>query len=75
MVSRRGRFEVIRDVLMAVKETDVKTRIMQKTQLNYTVLEKHLNDLASKGMVEIRELNPKKNQGSPSPSQGEAHSF
>jgi predicted transcriptional regulator len=48
---KRGRMEIIAEILFFCKKKRVKTNIMSKTNVNYTRLKKQLNFLTDKGML------------------------
>jgi len=50
--SKRGRFEIMAEILLYCNQQKGKTKIMYKTNLNYTQLKKHLRSLTSKGLLD-----------------------
>jgi predicted transcriptional regulator len=51
MSSKRGRLEIMAEILLFCDQQKAKTKIMYKTNLNYTQLKKHLRSLTSKGLL------------------------
>jgi predicted transcriptional regulator len=51
--SKRGRLEIMAEILLYCDQQKVKTKIMYKTNLNYAQLKKHLRSLTSKGLLAI----------------------
>jgi len=53
---RRGRFEIVADILSIATETVGKTRIMYRANISYSILTRSLNDLQKRRLIEcIRE--------------------
>jgi predicted transcriptional regulator len=48
---RRGRVEIIAEILLVCEKKRVKTNIMHKTNMNYTRLKKHLKFLTVRGLL------------------------
>ena len=51
--SKRGRLEIMAEILLYCDQQKAKTKIMYKTNLNYAQLKKHLRSLTSKGLLAI----------------------
>jgi predicted transcriptional regulator len=51
MSSKRGRLEIMAEILLFCDQQKAKTKIMYKTNLNYSQLKKHLRSLTSKGLL------------------------
>jgi predicted transcriptional regulator len=51
MSSKRGRLEIMAEILLFCDQQKAKTKIMYKTNLNYVQLKKHLRSLMSKGLL------------------------
>ena len=51
--SKRGRLEIMAEILFYCDQQKVKTKIMYKTNLNYAQLKRHLRSLTSKGLLAI----------------------
>jgi predicted transcriptional regulator len=51
MSSKRGRLEIMAEILRFCDQQKAKTKIMYKTNLNYTQLKKYLRSLTSKGLL------------------------
>jgi predicted transcriptional regulator len=49
--SKRGRLEIIAEILCHCNQQKTKTNIMYKTNLNYTQVKKHLKHLTSQGLL------------------------
>jgi predicted transcriptional regulator len=49
--SKRGRLEIMAEILLYCCHQKAKTKIMYKTNLNYAQLKKHLWSLTSKGLL------------------------
>ena len=49
--ARRGRLEIIADILLFCDQQKAKTSIMYKTNLNYAQLKRHLKSLTSQGLL------------------------
>jgi predicted transcriptional regulator len=49
--SKRGRLEIMAEILLCCDQQKAKTKIMYKTNLNYAQLKKHLKSLTSKGLL------------------------
>ena len=49
--AKRGRMDIIAEILLFCDRYKAKTSIMYKTNLNYTQLQSHLNYLTSLGML------------------------
>ena len=49
--SKRGRLEIVAEILCCCNQQKVKTNIMYKANLNYAQLEKHLKSLTSQGLL------------------------
>ena len=49
--SKRGRLEIMAEILCYCGEQKTKTNIMYKANLNYRQLKKHLRDLTSQGLL------------------------
>ncbi|RZN37719.1 MAG: hypothetical protein EFT35_05710 [Methanophagales archaeon ANME-1-THS] len=50
---RRGRLEIIEEVLFAAREGARKTEIVYKTNLNFTQLASYIRYLEEKGLLEL----------------------
>jgi predicted transcriptional regulator len=48
---KRGRLEIIAEILLLCEQSKALTHIMYKTNLNYAQVKKHLKDLTSKGLL------------------------
>jgi predicted transcriptional regulator len=51
--AKRERIEIIAEILCYCSQHKTKTDIMQKTNLNYAQLKKHLTSLTSKGLLVV----------------------
>lgn len=51
--SKRGRLEIMAEILCYCGEQKTKTNIMYKANLNYRQLTKHLRDLTSQGLLTV----------------------
>ena len=49
--AKRGRLEIMAEILCYCDQQKGKTKIMYKTNLNYAQLKKHLKSLTSKGLL------------------------
>jgi predicted transcriptional regulator len=49
--SRRGRFEIMAEILLFCDQQKAKTNIMYRTNLNYTQLKSNLRFLTSQGLL------------------------
>jgi predicted transcriptional regulator len=49
--ARRGRLEIIAEILLFCDQQKAKTSIMYKTNVNYAQLKKHLKTLTSQGLL------------------------
>lgn len=49
--AKRGRLEIMAEILCYCNQQKGKTKIMYKTKLNYAQLKKHLKSLTSKGLL------------------------
>ena len=49
--SKRGRLEIMAEILCYCNQQKTKTRIMHKVNLNYAQLKKHLGSLSSQGLL------------------------
>jgi predicted transcriptional regulator len=49
--SKRGRLEIMAEILCHCNQQKTKTNIMYKTNLNYAQLKKHLKSLTSQGLL------------------------
>jgi predicted transcriptional regulator len=49
--SRRGRMEIMAEILLFCSQQKAKTKIMYKINLNYAQLKKHLKDLTTNGLL------------------------
>ena len=49
--ARRGRLEILAEILLFCEQRKAKTSIMYKTNLNYAQLKSHLKFLTSQGML------------------------
>ena len=61
MGSKRGKLEVIYDILKAIQDKDGKikrTHVLYKANLSHQMLEEYLGDLLSKGFV-VEKMNKK----------------
>jgi predicted transcriptional regulator len=52
-VSRRGRVDIIADILVAAGEGDTKTGIMYRSNLNFARFERYFGDLIDVGLIEV----------------------
>jgi predicted transcriptional regulator len=50
--SKRGRLEIMAEILYFCNQQKGKTKIMYKTNLNYAQLKRHLKSLTSKGLLD-----------------------
>jgi predicted transcriptional regulator len=50
--SKRGRLEIMAEILLYCNQEKGKTKIMYKINLNYAQLKKHLRSLTSKGLLD-----------------------
>ena len=48
---RRGRHDIVMEILKIAKEGMLKTKIMEKGRLSYTQLQEYLNALKEKGFI------------------------
>ena len=51
--SKRGRFEIMAEILCCCSQQKTKTKIMYSTNLNYAQLKRHLKSLTSQGLLTI----------------------
>jgi len=49
--AKRGRLEIMAEIMRFCDQQKAKTKIMYKTNLNYAQLKKHLRSLTSKGLL------------------------
>ena len=49
--ARRGRLEIIAEILLFCDQQKAKTSIMYKTNLNYAQLKRHVKSLTSQGLL------------------------
>jgi predicted transcriptional regulator len=49
--SKRGRFEIMAEILCYCSQQKTKTKIMYSTNLNYAQLKRHLKSLTSQGLL------------------------
>jgi predicted transcriptional regulator len=50
--SRRGKMDIIAEILLFCEHQKTKTRIMYNANLNYSQLKSHINALTSQGLLE-----------------------
>jgi predicted transcriptional regulator len=50
--SRRGKLDIIAEILLFCEQQKTKTRIMYNANLNYSQLKSHINALTSQGLLE-----------------------
>jgi predicted transcriptional regulator len=53
-MKRRCRMDIYAEILIQAKEGANKTRIMYQTNLSFLQLKRHLNELMSRGLIEIQ---------------------
>ena len=51
---RRGKLQILADILYLCRSPQAKTRIMQKTNTSYVSLQKHLMELRKLSLVELQ---------------------
>jgi predicted transcriptional regulator len=51
--SRRGRFEIIAEILLLCRRPQGKTRVMYETNLSYSMLQMYLNNLIALKLIEV----------------------
>ena len=51
--SKRGRFEIMAEILCYCSKQKTKTKIMYSTNLNYAQLKRHLRSLTAQGLLTI----------------------
>ena len=49
--TRRGRLDIIAEILLFCEQQKTKTSIMYNTNLNYAQLKRHMNSLTSQGLL------------------------
>lgn len=52
-VSRRGRVDIIADILVAAGDGDTKTGIMYRSNLNFARFERYFGELVDVGLIEV----------------------
>jgi len=55
---RRGRVEVIRDILREARKSTNKTRIMYRSNLNFVCFNRYFEELIKKGLIVEVKSNP-----------------
>ena len=52
-MSRRGRVDIIADILVAAGEGDTKTGIMYRSNMNFARFERYFGELVDVGLIEV----------------------
>jgi len=61
--TRRSHLEIKLDMLRAARKPILKTRLMYAVNLSYAPLERYLGQLIARGLIEKREVPPRRGRG------------